>query len=430
MKNLAPRLVLYISLSLACLLPASAQFNSGSTGADGPLDLSTMPCSYVCTVQLPESGVLNYTTVFVHPSRQLVFRRNSRNTPVTILAQGNVTIGGSILVAGENLTPGPGGFYGGGESFSTAGNPGFGPGGGVWGSDNTKHGSWVGPLSLFPLVGGSGGSGGVQACGSAEHGGGGGGAILIASNQSIVLESNNAEINASGGAAACTAGGTGNGSGGAIRLVANSVVMRGRLYAAGANFVGNNGVIRIETNNLEFTGTSVPLAISAPINPNIVPVAIAQLTIVSVGGYTVPSYSGSRFDLIDLLLPNQIMDPVSVVVNAQNIPTGTQVDIGFVSGSPAGTSVPCNLAGSFASSSCTATVSNLNRTSGTYLLATAAFAPPGSLAQYNPKGPNHVAKVRLESAIATKPKFTFFRSNGSGIDLKDISPQFLREFGI
>ena len=51
---------------LVCALPllAQAQFNSGSTGADGALDLSTMTCpNNTCEVQLPESGVLNYTTV-------------------------------------------------------------------------------------------------------------------------------------------------------------------------------------------------------------------------------------------------------------------------------------------------------------------------------------------------------------------------------
>ena len=54
-----------IILSLFALLPnlTVAQFNCGSTGADGALDLSTTTCpNNICEVQLPESGVLNYTT--------------------------------------------------------------------------------------------------------------------------------------------------------------------------------------------------------------------------------------------------------------------------------------------------------------------------------------------------------------------------------
>src|SRR5438094_398941 len=120
------KLTLLLSSFLFVTLAVHAQsFSSGSTGADGALDLS----SGDRVVQIPESGVLNYTTINIPASRSLTFKRNSRNTPVVVLAQGNVLIGGVIDVSAPSTssnpvtTPGPGGFYGG-----QPGMPGFGPG--------------------------------------------------------------------------------------------------------------------------------------------------------------------------------------------------------------------------------------------------------------------------------------------------------------
>ena len=170
-----------IGVMLITALSTQAQgFSSGSTGADGPLDLT----SGNRTVQLPESGVLNYTTVNIPTGRVLTFKRNSHNTPVYMLAQGNVTIAGGIdISAGTDpdipfpvKTPGPGGFYGG-----DCNSPGFGPGGGT--APPSQDGTWVGPLTLVPPVGGSGGYG-LQGAGCCV-GGGGGGAIVIASSTTI-----------------------------------------------------------------------------------------------------------------------------------------------------------------------------------------------------------------------------------------------------
>ena len=281
---------------LVCALPllAQAQFNSGSTGADGALD-----CSNDCQVQLPESGILNYTTVNIPNGRFLRFTRNSRNTSVTMLAQGNVIIGGSIQVSGSVTSPafplpyafqqpGPGGFYGGAPN-----TPGFGAGGGQVSSTNVSPGRWVGSLSLFPIVGGSGG-GGI----GGAYGGGGGGAIVIASSTSIVISLPNASIDASGSQS--SSGNVGPGSGGAIRLIANSLDIRGYLGAIGGS--NGAGVIRLEAqpNQINFTGTSNPAAILSTINPNVVSNAQPQLTILSVGGYAIPSYAGSRIDTVDL----------------------------------------------------------------------------------------------------------------------------------
>jgi len=92
---------LFLSLSLTL---HAQNFSSGSTGADGALDLAAMNCpNNVCEVQLPESGILNYTTVNVPAGKTLKFKRNSRNTSLIMLAQGNVTITGIIDVSASGI---------------------------------------------------------------------------------------------------------------------------------------------------------------------------------------------------------------------------------------------------------------------------------------------------------------------------------------
>ena len=429
----------FVAVSFLFLLSLTAQgqgFSSGSTGADGALDLSTMNCpNNICEVQLPESGIFNYTTVNIPAGKELRFKRNLWNTPVIMLAQGNVTIGGTVSVSAiivpgndqngySRRTPGPGGFYGGAN-----GQPGFGPGGGQGGGQNCPQaalGRWIGPLSLVPIIGGSGGGSGC----SGNGGGGGGGALVTASSTSIALSSG-ANIYALG----LLGFGYGSGSGGAIRLVSNSLNVAGRLGACVENFEntwgGNCGVVRLEapSGSLAFTGSSNPAAVLSPINPVVVPSAPPSLTIISIGGYAVPSYAGTRFDTVDLLLPNQLTDPITVVVRGNNIPLGTQVDVRAVNGSPQATYTPGTLSGTFESSTATPTMSNLNRTGVTYVLASAVFDPPQGAANFNPKGPDHVAKVRVEAVPGAKPKYVFLRSNGTVIDVAKLSKPFLQHFG-
>lgn len=64
------RILLIILLANCFSITALAQFNSGSTGADGALDLSTMDCpNNICEVQLPELSVFKYTTINVRRLR-------------------------------------------------------------------------------------------------------------------------------------------------------------------------------------------------------------------------------------------------------------------------------------------------------------------------------------------------------------------------
>jgi hypothetical protein len=145
----------------ACFAPLGAHaFNSGSTGADGAFNPTVSQ-----TVPVPPSGIFNYTSVSIPAGVVITFQKNTTNTPVVILAAGDVTVAGSIDVRGtpsadvgasgvgaaqgvqgDDGTPGkggPGGFDGGRGGVSLAGQPllvqfnagaGLGPGGGGGGA--------------------------------------------------------------------------------------------------------------------------------------------------------------------------------------------------------------------------------------------------------------------------------------------------------
>src|SRR3989442_11149348 len=233
---------------------AGAQtFSSGSTGADGAFNPACTPPATSCTVtvNLPASGIFNYTTVDIPFGVTVKYTGNAANTPVTILATGDVTISGRIFVNGEVPGPsnspgrgGPGGFdggMGGSPGLTLNGTPGLGPGGGQGGTPTTTNGRGgtggfgtpgadsggpnlggpaYGTPTLLPLIGGSGGGGTASIAGSiGAGGGGGGGAILIASSGTITVAVTPVGFGSVAGIIAAEAGTTGfgisaNGSGG------------------------------------------------------------------------------------------------------------------------------------------------------------------------------------------------------------------------
>ncbi len=151
-----PRLALITLVTgLALAAPAAhAAVNSGSTGADGALN----PVANK-TVELPASGILNYTDINIPAGVTVTFKKNKLNTPVYLLVSGNVNIAGGIDlrggsakhsgtygdgVLGDDGEPGvggPGGFDGGRGGRDDAayrpevvnGGAGQGPGGGPGG---------------------------------------------------------------------------------------------------------------------------------------------------------------------------------------------------------------------------------------------------------------------------------------------------------
>jgi hypothetical protein len=433
-------LMLTFFFALAAL---GQSFSSGSTGVDGALDLT----SGDRIVQLPESGILNYTTINVPAGRTLMFKPNTLNTPVVLRAQGSVTVAGRIDVSqtagcfvssgdpncgnwnGSRLfhIPGPGGFYGGAVDQS-----GFGPGGGA----PDTPGQWIGSLSLVPLIGGSGAGGNISA---GYRGGGGGGAIVIASSLQITITG---EINANGGGGfyywGSGAANSKGGGGGAIRLVANSVTVAGQLVAMGGtqfSWVGNStggaGTIRIEAplNSRVFTGAAYPPAVLSEINPTLALTNPPLLTILSIGSYPVPSYSGSSFTTIDVLLPTQLQDPIPVVVRGTNVPVGSPLSLKF-SGSVGATATTATLTGTTASSTATLYISGLTRSAVTYLFVLATFDPTLLATDLRQSGPNAVSKIELASALGRTTTYRFLRHDGSEVSLSSVPAELRRALGL
>ncbi|MDI6800830.1 MAG: hypothetical protein QMD01_02040 [Thermodesulfovibrionales bacterium] len=262
--------LLLIILSLSLTAKAHAAFVSGSTGADGAFNPTANT-----EVTLPADGVLNYTTVNIPSGVTVTFKKNAANTPVYILATGDVSIAGIVSVDGgaaSGTVPGsggPGGYNGGNGAASQipAGN-GLGPGGGKGGTTGCLYGGGggygangsnyngcgnggglaYGNALISPLIGGSGGGG--SAASSAYGGGGGGGALLIASSGSIILTGT---LRANGGECYNPSGG---GSGGAIKLIANTISGNGTISAKGAYTTtaspGGAGRIRLEAYSNNF----------------------------------------------------------------------------------------------------------------------------------------------------------------------------------
>lgn len=394
-----PTLRSLLALAILLLFFAAAQttvwtqgnpFNSGSTGADGAF----APTANI-VVQIPEGGIFNYTTVNIPPGVTVRYRKNARNTPVTILAQGDVTINGVIDISGSNSNgitggdSGPGGFRGGDggtgiELDLRAGKPGEGPGGGAGGkldnwygggggfaiaggnssAANQERGGFGGPRygsrTLLPLIGGSGG-GGEAAGGSrpGAGGGGGGGAILIASSGSIIF-GNSAAIRANGGSSLFSGGG---GSGGGIRLIANTITgrpaieIRGSFSGNGGN--GSYGYARAEAFDYSnfFPSTSNPNYSLARPNPVTLPNA-PQLKITSVGGINAPATPAGSFAAApDIIVPTTVANPVQVAIQANNVPADTVVQLTLTAEIGDRTNVQSTpLAGTSASSTATASV--------------------------------------------------------------------------
>lgn len=380
--------------------PVLAQFVSGSTGSNGAFPPVAVPSGTTAITlglangvvtflpggtmaTLPNipaggfaDGILHFTTLDVPAGVTLTFVASNPpisvipifNTPITILAQGNVNVAGTIAVSGQTggAFPvnggglgGPGGFKGGsGEIIrsSPAAGAGLGPGGGGAGGSNpadprfggsgggfgtagvvdasggTPGGPTYGTPGLLPLVGGSGGGGGASPDEDGPNGGGGGGgggAILIASSTAITLPTTGA-IRANGGAGGAQGGG--GGSGGAIRLIANTISNSGALSAAGGSGgsglsgvfgggAGGSGRIRLEAFTL-VPGTLTGFATSGAPGIVFLPQAIT-VRIAKVNGIATPDHPTGVFGGVDIVL--NAPGTVPIDLQASRVPLGTTI---------------------------------------------------------------------------------------------------------
>jgi hypothetical protein len=318
----------------------AASFDSGSTGADGALNIISNT-----TLSLPANGMFNFTTINVASGSTLKFLRNDLNTPVHLLATSNVTIAGiidisglpgSTSVAGQG---GPGGFDGGNPAAGIdPPGDGYGPGAGTGGDPNFQSASRArggtygtttiysssnryGNLYIQPLIGGSGG-GGTSTNTSGilpyiEGGGGGGGAILIASTTQITVSGS---ILAKGGAGTGSINFINGGSGGAIRLVAPKVSGSGILNAGATPMGGVNGGpiaqagdgrIRIDTPDTSGVGFNSTGRSSVGANMTVFPSPIPRLDVIGVASNSIPvGTNGTVFITLPLNTPTN--QPVTV----------------------------------------------------------------------------------------------------------------------
>ncbi len=436
--------------------PAGAQaFNSGSTGADGPFNppgsvpAGTTVSGSTYTVPLPATGIYNFTTINVANGLTVTFARNAANTPVILLATGNIAVAGTIDVSGSSAPSntfqpgrgGPGGFDGGvgGDGLTTnLGGSGLGPGGGSGGTANgvgggaagygsagqnfsgcASGGGSYGSSLLRPVVGGSGGGGasGTIGTGYGGGGGGGGGAIQLASSTQITLTGT---IRANGGNGSTGVGYGGGGSGGAIRLTAPTVTTSGYMYAQGGSgwctnqyTYGATGRIRLEGTTVTFYATASPLPTTGLPQPVFPATGMPTLVISTIGGIAVPANpAGSALQPPDVLLPVGTANPVPILLTASNVAVGTTVQIVATPQNGTTTTATCTLAGTLASTTCTVNL-NISLTQTNVVTASATF-PLLSSAGGGPlyvEG-EEVVYVKVAAVLGEPSAVTYFTQSG------------------
>lgn len=294
---------------------AQAQtFQSGSNGSSGAINTGGSSI----TLDVPPDGVIHATTINVGSGGRLQFRRNALNTPVYLLATGDVTIIGTIDVSGSRGSAsspglgGPGGFDGGAPgSVGLPGGDGQGPGAGKAGGSAgnaddagpasyaiastlgpaAKRGPTYGNPLLFPIIGGSGGGGASGNPG--WGGGGGGGALVIASTTRITIHTG--IIRATGGQA-LSAQVQNTGSGGAVRLIAPVITGAGTIDVRGDGGNSNRGDGRIRVDALDRSGIALvyspPTVASVGGLMAVFPNPLPRLDITEAAGRAIPVDSG------------------------------------------------------------------------------------------------------------------------------------------
>jgi hypothetical protein len=446
------------ALALAVIsVPLGAQntFSSGSTGADGAF----APAGNQ-TIIVPPSGVFNYTTITIPNTVIITYLANAANTPLTILASGDVQISGTIHLDGQNGNTsgfggigGPGGGRGGNAGVNfTPGTSGDGPGGGKGGlvtagppqscsngggggggfqvpGAGALGGVAYGTRNLIPLIGGSGGGGGCGANLTVGTGaGGGGGALLLASSTSITFGSG-AHFTANGGIGGGKTtqdGGGGGGSGGAIRFVSNAISGSVSLEVNGGNgggvttaaqsgTNGGFGFLRAEAFNLTGFSPSTIAPMFSGLPSSAVPTNLPTLQIVSVAGVAAPatplgSFQGSP----DIILPAAQANPVSVVVNATNVPSGTTVNVTATSATGSATTAAATLAGTTGASSGTA---NVSLPTGLSVLTATTLIDLAQIGDLKPLFINgeKVEKIEVAATYGGAPEWTYITQSGRRI---------------
>ncbi len=467
------RLIFIIAVALTFLggYSLAHAFSSGSTGALGPFNPTTNT-----EVELPADGILNYTTVNIPTGVTVTFKKNAANTPVYLLATGDVTIAGTISVNGADgngMWPGkggPGGFDGGlGGTINTPGGKGFGPGGGNPGAVSTNSttypsgsggggggfstsggnganngtyaaggtgGGTYGNTKIIPMIGGSGGGGGAGSASTTpanQHrggaGAGGSGSILIASSGTITISGS---ITANGGKAGNSSGsyggGGGGGSGGAIKLMADTIAGEGTISVSGGaggtgglagGGAGGTGMIRFEANTITRVANTTPqYTYSYP--GTVFVTNVPTLKITAVGGLNVPANPTGRYGSPDVTLPPTTTNPVTVNISATNIPVGTTVTVTSAPEYGPSSSASGTLSGTDTSSSASISIT-LSTTYQSILTASATFTI--QTAMYWDE--ERIEKVRIASTVGGASETVYITETGREIKSAELMAKMM-----
>ena len=475
MKNTTHR---FRNVALACLFGLSgavsaAPFSSGSTGADGAFSPTQDT-----TLALPPSGIFNFTTVSIPSGVRVRFQNSGTNTPVTILATGDVVIEGVVDVRGGDADHmraalgsflqqgglgGPGGYSGGrgGDVGAQPGATGQGPGGGGGGggmcpgsaqSDPVggggggfasagEHsrclrsyagvkgggGAAYGSSIMLPLVGGSGGGGGAGAYKATgipgAGGGGGGGALLIASSGAVRVTGS-----------ILAQGGSGGGYGGTTNCLGWIAGSHGGIGGG-----GSGGIVRILAQSYQGGGTinvagglqGCPIgdnwknggngsqgfvSVETPRAGTLSLNGLPSLAVTQIGGQVVPpNPTGSG----DIALPLTQANPVQIDVAARYIPPGTAIKV-VLTPSYSGDVVSVNatpLAGTLENSTASASI-NIPYGASTILVQasyTLTLAMGESLSKYA-QG-ERVESVLMSAAPGGETQFKLVTVSGKQFDI-------------
>lgn len=220
----------------------------------------------------PTLGIFVVTGLYVPATTTVSVQGNNA---FVLLAAADVSIFGVLDAGAQGAAAGPGGGAGGAVGLpglglcfgqpgqaapscskgcaSGSGGGGFGASGGAGGPvdcDGVQRagglgGGPCGQAALVPLIGGSGGGGGVpiQTMQSSDPGlgGGGGGAVQISARESIAVGNGGGiDVPGDGGGQTITGGGSGGGSGGAILLESTQIVLYQEAFLT-ANGGGGGG---------------------------------------------------------------------------------------------------------------------------------------------------------------------------------------------
>ena len=315
---------------LVCALSVSGAlaqaFDSGSDGSFGPINIA--PNSGTVRLETPLDGIFNATTINVGTGSELRFTKNVLNTPIYLLATGDIIIDGVINVSAVGRIGGPGGFDGGQVPGGDGEGPGAGLagcfGGGAYASRphclDAPDGSIYGNTVLIPLVGGSGGGACPNGPGS---GGGGGGAILLASSTQTIV---NGAIRSRGGPPSGSGTVHNGGSGGGIRIVSPTVQGTGIVDVNPPHVCwGGLGRIRVDV----IDATSLQLNLQGGVATTgkfmqVFPSPLPKLDIIEVAGQAIPLASQVS---VAVMLPFGTDPNQSIIVQATDFAGLVPIDV-------------------------------------------------------------------------------------------------------